>query len=102
MLQRVQGREMELVKCTCCGGSMSDRAIACPLCGDTAKRRLNFHDKLSWLVVWLFSIFSLFGIAWASFFANGISAPQQCAIIAGCIGMTIVPYCYARAVEKLE
>jgi hypothetical protein len=44
----------------------------------------------------------LFGIFWASFMANSISAPQQCAIIASCIGMTIVPYCYARAVEKFE
>jgi len=71
------------------------------MCGD-APNRLTVHDKISWFVVWLFSIFSLFGIFWASFMANSISAPQQCAIIASCIGMTIVPYCYARAVEKFE
>jgi hypothetical protein len=81
---------------------MSDRAAACPSCGDTAKPRPNFHDKLSWFIVWLLSICSLFGIVWASVIANGISAPQQCAIIAGCIGLTVVPYCYARAVEKIE
>lgn len=92
---------MELAKCECCGANMSDRALACPMCGD-APNRLTVHDKISWFVVWLFSIFSLFGIFWVSFMANGISAPQQCAIIASCIGMTIVPYCYARAVEKFE
>lgn len=90
---------MELIKCACCGGSMSDRARACPLCGDEEQDR-TFHGRLSWFVVWLFSIFSLLTIFWASFLASHISAPQQCAVIAGAIGMTVVPYCYARAVEK--
>ena len=92
---------MELVKCECCGGNLSDRAVACPLCGDTTKRP-SFHHKLAWFVVWLFSIFSLFGVIWASILATGVSAPQQCAIIAGCIGLTVVPYCYARAVDAFE
>ncbi|HET6805985.1 MAG TPA: hypothetical protein VFH59_11155 [Frateuria sp.] len=92
---------MELEKCACCGASMSKRALACPMCGDTPNRR-TFHDKLAWFVVWLFSIFSLLCIFWATFVADGISSPQQCAVIAGAIGFTLVPYCYARAVEKFE
>lgn len=93
---------MELVKCNCCGGSMSDRAVACPLCGDVLPRKIRFHEKLSWFVVWLFSIISLFSVVWASILATGISAPQQCAVIGGAIGFVIAPYCYARAVEKFD
>lgn len=92
---------MELEKCACCGANMSKRALACPMCGDTPNR-LTFHDKVAWFVVWLFSIFSLLTILWASFAADGLSAPQQCVVIAGAIGFTLVPYCYARAVEKFE
>jgi hypothetical protein len=96
-----QGKGMKLVKCQCCDSNMSDRAPACPTCGDIG-RRLDFHSKLAWFVVWLFSIFSLFGTVWASVMVTGISAPQQCAIIAMCIGITVIPYCYARAVERFR
>jgi hypothetical protein len=36
---------------------------------------------------------------WA-LFSSGLSAPQQASIFAGCMAATVIPYCYARAVEK--
>jgi hypothetical protein len=71
------------------------------MCGDAANR-LTGHDKFAWLMVWLSSIVSWFGIFWVSFMVHEISAPQQCAAIAGAIGFTLTPYCYARAVERFE
>jgi hypothetical protein len=89
----------ELVKCDCCGASMSERAAACPICGDFNPRARG-HERFAWLVVFLISIPSVFGAFWALLVDKGISAPQQCAVIAGCIAFTVIPYCYARAVEK--
>jgi len=78
---------------------MSDRARVCPLCGDP-RLKAAFHERMAWIIVFLLSIPSLLGVFWALFLATGISAPQQAATIAGCLGMTVIPYCYARAVEK--
>lgn len=88
-----------LIKCDCCGGSMSNRATACPMCGDFTHASRG-HERFAWVIVFLISIPSLLGAFWALALATNISAPQQCGIIAGCIAMTVIPYCYARAVEK--
>jgi hypothetical protein len=29
-----------------------------------------------------------------------MSAPQQASVFAGCLAAVVIPYCYARAVEK--
>lgn len=93
---------MELTKCECCEGPVSDAANSCVHCGHATplQRHVTGHEKLAWAVVFLSSIGSLFTIFWTTFLADNISAPQQCAAIAAAIGFTVVPYCYARAVEK--
>jgi hypothetical protein len=89
----------ELTDCECCGHKLSTRATTCPRCGDFVAAPRG-HERFAWFVTFFFSIGSLFFTGWALLFASGISAPQQCAIITGCIGFTVIPYCYARAVEK--
>lgn len=80
---------------------MSKRATACPICGDFFAQSRG-HERFAWMIVFLVSIPSVLGAAWALLIAKDISAPQQCGIISGCIAMTVIPYCYARAVEKFE
>lgn len=89
----------KLKECTCCAGQISTEANACPHCGHAPKSH-SAHHAIAWFGVWIMSIISLVGILWALVLATGISAPQQAAIIAGFIGITVAPYCYARAVEK--
>ena len=93
---------MELKNCACCEGQVSSSCTSCVHCGHPTplNRQVTGHEKLAWAVVFLSSIGSLLTIFWATFLADNISAPQQCAAIAGAIGFTVVPYCYARAVEK--
>lgn len=93
---------MELIKCECCDGPVSAAAVECVHCGHpTPKRQEAYgHRRLAWGVVYFISIFTLFGVFWTMFLASGFSAIQQATIIAGCIGLTVIPYCYARAVEK--
>jgi hypothetical protein len=93
---------MEMVKCECCDGPVSGAAVECVHCGHpTPKRRADHgHLRLAWGVVFFLSILSLFGVFFSTFLADHMSAPQQCAAIAACIGFTVIPYCYARAVEK--
>jgi len=93
---------MEMVKCECCEGPVSTASIVCVHCGHPtpAHKAEAGHGRFAWGVVFFLSILNLFGVFWAMFLASGISAPQQAAIISGCIGMTVIPYCYARAVEK--
>lgn len=93
---------MEMATCECCSGNVSPNADRCPHCGNQLEGigLESKHEKFAWGVVFLLSLLNLFGVFWAMFLATDISAPQQAAIIAGCIGMTVIPYCYARAIEK--
>lgn len=93
---------MEAIKCECCAASISPESKACPQCGHPTnrKRAESPHESLAWAVVFIASIFSLIGVVVAMFVEDNISAPQQCAAVAACIGFTVIPYCYARAVEK--
>lgn len=93
---------VELGKCECCGHGISSRAPSCPRCGDVIPVRRSGHEMFAYAVVFLISIPSLLGTVWALFLATGISAPQQCSVVAGCMALTVIPYCYARAVEKRD
>lgn len=92
---------MELIQCECCEGNVSSVATSCVHCGNPtpSKRRGAGHAKFAWAVVFLASIGSLLSIFWASALADNLSAIQQCAVISSAIGFTVVPYCYARAVQ---
>jgi hypothetical protein len=93
---------MDVTTCECCKGLISPKAKACPHCGHPVGKKASetAHGRFAWGVVFLLSVLSIIGVFVATFMESDISAPQQCAVIAACIGFTVIPYCYARAVEK--
>jgi hypothetical protein len=90
---------MAMTQCECCNANISDQAAMCISCGHPQEQR-GAHQSFAWVVVFLLSICSLLGVIWAMFIEDHISAIQQAATVAACIGFTVIPYCYARALEK--
>lgn len=94
--------KVELEPCACCGAKMSSRAKACPACGDQVRGLQSLHERAAWVIVFFTSIVAWCSTFWAMFLAAGVSAVQQCALVAAATGFTVTAYCYARAVEKRD
>jgi len=77
---------------------LSPRAESCPNCGDRRGSR-GFLAKLAWLVTFLATLPAAALTAWG-LFGTEMSAPQQASLFAGAAALVVVPYCFARAVEK--
>lgn len=94
--------KVELEKCGCCGASMSPRARACPTCGDVLRGEQSLHERAAWVIVSFTAILAWCTTFYVMFLKTGVSAVQQCSVVAAALGFTVSAYCYARAVEKRD
>lgn len=76
---------------------MSSWAKSCVHCGWTRYRPFL---RLSWAFVFVLSVLGMIGLLFA-IFSGTMSAPQQGAAAACSTGLAVIPYVWARAIEKI-